>query len=67
LLPTILSYARTAFQHRDPEAREELIQEVVANGQWFYVSVVEHRVSSLRWPSNVVGGPDGWWAERRCL
>jgi DNA-directed RNA polymerase specialized sigma24 family protein len=31
LLPKIVSYARTAFKHRDPEAREDLIQEVIAN------------------------------------
>jgi DNA-directed RNA polymerase specialized sigma24 family protein len=31
MLPRILSYARTAFQHRDPESREDLVQEVIAN------------------------------------
>jgi RNA polymerase sigma factor (sigma-70 family) len=31
MLPKIVSYARNAFKHRDPEAREDLIQEVVAN------------------------------------
>ena len=31
MLPKIVSYARTAFHHRDPESREDLIQEVVAN------------------------------------
>jgi hypothetical protein len=31
MLPKIVSYARTAFKHRDPEAREDLVQEVVVN------------------------------------
>jgi RNA polymerase sigma factor (sigma-70 family) len=31
MLPKIVSYARSAFRHRDPEAREDLVQEVVAN------------------------------------
>ncbi len=30
MLPKIVSYARTAFKYRDPEARD-LVQEVVAN------------------------------------
>jgi hypothetical protein len=40
MLPKILSYARTAFNHRDPESREDLVQEVVANR-----TLARHRLS----------------------
>ena len=31
MLPAIVTHARIAFRHLDPEAREEAVQEVVCN------------------------------------
>ena len=31
MLPTIVQHARIAFRHRDTDAREEAVQEVVCN------------------------------------
>ncbi len=42
MLPSIQRHARISFRHLDPEAREELVQEVVANSL-----VAFHRLFSL--------------------
>lgn len=41
MLPTIGTHARIAFRHLDPEAREEALQEVIANACRAYVRLVE--------------------------
>jgi DNA-directed RNA polymerase specialized sigma24 family protein len=51
MLPTILSYARTAFQHRDPEAREDLIQEVVANACVAFKALWDRGKQALAYPT----------------
>jgi hypothetical protein len=41
MLPAIVTHARIAFRHLDPEAREEAVQEVVCNACRAYVRLVE--------------------------
>jgi hypothetical protein len=41
MLPTIRTHARIAFRHLDPEAREEAVQEVIANACRAYKRLVD--------------------------
>ena len=41
MLPAIRTHARVAFRHLDPEAREEAVQEVIANACRAYKRLVE--------------------------
>lgn len=41
MLPTIATHARIAFRHRDPEDREEMVEEVVCNACCAYKRLVE--------------------------
>lgn len=50
MLPTIRRHARVCFRHRDPEAREELVQEVVANALNAYVRLVELGKAGIAYP-----------------
>ncbi len=51
MLPTILSYARTAFWHRDPEARRDLVQEVVANACVAFKALWDRGKQSIAFPT----------------
>ena len=51
MLPKIVSYARTAFQHRDPEARQDLVQEVVANACVAFKALWDRGKQSLAFPT----------------
>jgi hypothetical protein len=51
MLPKILSYARTAFKHRGPEARENLVQEVVANACVAFKALWDRGKQSLAYPT----------------
>jgi DNA-directed RNA polymerase specialized sigma24 family protein len=51
MLPKIVNYARTAFQHRDPEAREDLVQEVVANACVAFKALWDRGKQALAYPT----------------
>ena len=51
MLPKILSYARTAFKHRGHEARENLVQEVVANACVAFKALWDRGKQSLAYPT----------------
>jgi hypothetical protein len=51
MLPVIKRYARLAFRHRDPEARAEKVQEVVANAFVAYSRLVEQGKEELAYPT----------------
>jgi DNA-directed RNA polymerase specialized sigma24 family protein len=51
MLPKIVSYARTAFQHRDPEAREDLVQEVVANACVAFKALWDRGKQAVAYPT----------------
>ena len=50
MLPVIVMHARFVFQHRDPESREEAVQEVVANACQAYVRLVERGRAAIARP-----------------
>jgi hypothetical protein len=51
LLPTIRSYARAAFAHLNPELRQELAQEVIANALVAYVRLFRRGRVALAYPT----------------
>ena len=51
LLPTIRRYARHAFRHLPPEAREEAVADVTANALVAYVRLVERNKVELAFPT----------------
>jgi DNA-directed RNA polymerase specialized sigma24 family protein len=51
VLPKIVSYARTAFQYRDPESREDLVQEVVANACVAFKALWDRGKQALAYPT----------------
>ena len=51
MLPKIRSYARTAFQHRDTESREDLVQEVVANCLVAFKALWDRGKQALAFPT----------------
>ena len=50
MLPTIVRYARTAFRDLDADAREDLVQECVANCLVAFVRLVERGKQSIAYP-----------------
>jgi DNA-directed RNA polymerase specialized sigma24 family protein len=51
MLPKILSYARTAFGHLRAEAREDLVQEVVANACVAFKGLWDRGKQALAYPT----------------
>jgi hypothetical protein len=51
MLPTITAYARVAFRHLKPEAREEAVQEVVCNACRAYSRLVELQKTDIAYPT----------------
>jgi hypothetical protein len=51
MLPKILSYARPAFRHLRAEAREDLVQEVVANACVAFKALWDRSRQSLAYPT----------------
>jgi RNA polymerase sigma factor (sigma-70 family) len=51
MVPTIVRYARAAFRDRDPETREDLIQEVVANCLVAFVRLIERGKQDVAYPT----------------
>jgi hypothetical protein len=51
MMPTIATYARLAFRHRNPEAREEAVEECLANALVAYVRLVQLDKVSLAYPT----------------
>lgn len=51
MVPTIVTQARFAFRHLDPEAREDAIQEVIANALVAFVRLVQLRKMDIAYPS----------------
>jgi hypothetical protein len=51
MLPTIYSYARGAFAHLNPEARQDMIQEVVANALVAFVRLYQQGRVALAYPT----------------
>jgi len=51
MLPVIHAYARGAFAHLNPEARQDMIQEVVANALVAYVRLYQQGRVALAYPT----------------
>ncbi len=51
MLPSIQRYARISFQHLDSEAREDLVQEVIANSMVAFLRLFNLGKSALAYPS----------------
>jgi hypothetical protein len=51
MLPVIHAYARGAFAHLHPEARQDMIQEVVANALVAYVRLYQQGRVALAYPT----------------
>jgi hypothetical protein len=51
MLPKIVSYARTAFKHRGPEARQDLVEEVVANACIAFKALWDRGRQSIAYPT----------------
>ena len=51
MLPTIIRYAKVSFREFDPETREDLVQEAVANCVVAYARLVERGKQSLGYPT----------------
>ena len=51
MLPVIRQYAIGAFGHRNPEARQDLIQEVIANALVAYVRLYQQGRVTLAYPT----------------
>ncbi len=51
MLPAIIRHAKIAFRDCDPEGREELVQETVANCLVAYVRLVELGKQSIAYPT----------------
>ena len=51
MLPVIYSYARGAFAHLNPEARQDMIAEVIANALVAYVRLYQQGRVSLAYPT----------------
>ena len=51
MLPVIYSYARGAFAHLNPEARQDMIQEVIANALVAYVRLYQQGRVALAYPT----------------
>ena len=51
MLPTIVTHARVAFRHLNPEARAEAVQEVVCNALKAFVRLIELGKADIAYPS----------------
>lgn len=51
MLPAIRQQARFAFRHLDPEARQDAMQEVIANCLVAYVRLVDQNRSDIAYPT----------------
>jgi hypothetical protein len=51
MLPTIATYARLAFRHHNPEARQEAVEECLANALVAYVRLVQLGKVNLAYPT----------------
>ena len=51
MLPVIHAYARGAFAHLNPEARQDMIQEVIANALVAYVRLYQQGRVALAYPT----------------
>ena len=51
MLPTIIRYARASFRDLDPDSRQELVQECVANCFVAYARLVQRGKQSLAYPT----------------
>jgi hypothetical protein len=51
MLPVIHAYARGAFAHLNPDARQDMIQEVIANALVAYVRLYQQGRVSLAYPT----------------
>ena len=51
MLPTIIRYAKTCFRDCDPDTREDLVQEVVANCVVAFARLVERGKQSIAYPT----------------
>jgi hypothetical protein len=47
MMPAIETHAKVAFRHLDPEAREEMVQEVICNACRAYARLVELKKTDL--------------------
>jgi DNA-binding NarL/FixJ family response regulator len=54
MLPVIRTQARFAFRHLGPEARQDAVQEAVANALVAFVRLVELRKTDVAYPSALV-------------
>ncbi len=55
MIPIITRYARAAFREFDPETREDLVQEAVANCVVAYARLVERGKESIAYPTVLAG------------
>ena len=51
MLPTIVRYARACFRDLDPDSRQELVQECVANCVVAYARLVQRGKQSIAYPT----------------
>jgi hypothetical protein len=51
MLPVIENYARRAFRHLDPEAKQDAVEEVVANAAVAFARLVELDKADLAYPN----------------
>ena len=51
MVPAIATYARLAFRHRNPEARQEAVEECLANALVAYVRLVQLGKVNLAYPT----------------
>jgi hypothetical protein len=51
MLPAIVAHARLAFRRLDPEARQDAIQEVVANAYRAYARLVHLKKAEIAYPT----------------
>lgn len=51
MLPTIETYANYRFRHRDPENRQEMVQEVICNACCAFKRLVELGKADLAYPT----------------
>ena len=51
MLPAIETHARLAFRHLDPEAREDAVQETIANALVAFVRLVQLQKTDVAYPS----------------
>ena len=55
MLPAIQTHARCAFRHLDPEAREEAVEEAIANAFVAFVRLVELGKTEVAYPTVLAG------------